>query len=59
MTITINSSIVPIAITVVLLIIMLRPVGGQGLEPLAILFRPLWLIPILAVWVIYLGIKLW
>jgi hypothetical protein len=60
MSITINASIIPAFLTIVMLVIMFRPCGSGGgmfnFEPLVRLF---WLVPISVVWLIYMGIMLW
>jgi hypothetical protein len=60
MSITINSSMIPAIATIVMLVLMFRPLQAGGgmfnFEPLVRLF---WLVPISAVWLIYMGIMLW
>jgi hypothetical protein len=58
MTITIGLWIIPTLLTLVMLAMMLRPNPDRGdFIDLTTVFRVLWLIPIMAVWVIYLGAR--
>jgi hypothetical protein len=50
--------IVPVFITVILLCIMFRPYRSSGQYDFGQIFRLFWLIPIGAVWIIYMGILL-
>ena len=45
---------IPVLITISLLIIMFRPYQREGDFDFGIIFRIFWVIPILAVWVVYL-----
>lgn len=57
MTITINLALLPIILTVILLCIMFRPLDRYGYFPGSeVIFRLVWLIPILAIWVIFFAI---
>ena len=57
-TITIKSCIIPILITVIMLCVMFRPYRSSGQYDFGMVFRLFWLIPIGAVWIIYMGILL-
>jgi hypothetical protein len=57
-TITIKSWIIPIFITVIMLCVMVRPYRSSGQYDFGMVFRLFWLIPIGAVWIIYMGILL-
>jgi len=59
MTITFDSWIIPTVVTVVMLCIMFRPFRASVDYDFSLVFRAFWLIPILAVWVIYFGVILW
>jgi hypothetical protein len=48
----------PALITVILLCIMFRPYRSSGQYDFGMVFRLFWLIPIGAVWIIYMGILL-
>jgi hypothetical protein len=58
MIIKIELWIVPVFITVILLCIMFRPYRSSGQYDFGQIFRLFWLIPIGAVWIIYMGILL-
>jgi hypothetical protein len=59
MTITIGLWIIPTIITFILLGVMFRPDHSSGDYNFGAIFRLLWLIPIFAVWMIYMGLMLW
>ena len=56
MNITLDFITIPVFITIVLIIVMCRPYEMRGAYDFGLLFRLFWLIPILSVWVIYLGV---
>ena len=56
MTIVVGAWVIPILITIFLLAVMLRPYQQHGDYDFGAIFRVLWLIPILLVWIIYLSI---
>lgn len=58
-TITVGGWVVPTIMTAVMLGIMLRPYQESGWWDIGAIFRLFWLIPILAVWVAYMALKLW
>lgn len=57
-TITIGWWIIPVILTLGMLGMTLRPWESEGPYDISFLFRILWLIPILFVWVVYLAIAL-
>jgi len=57
-TITIKSWIIPIFITVIMLCVMFRTYRSSCQYDFGMVFRLFWLIPIGAVWIIYMGILL-
>lgn len=59
MTITIGLWILPAIITLVLLVVMFRPYQRSGQYDFGEIFRLFWLIPIGAVWMLYMGLLLW
>lgn len=59
MTITISTWIIPTIITVILLCIMFRPDRSSGTYNFGAIFRLLWIIPICATWMIYMGLMMW
>lgn len=59
MNITIGLWIIPTVITLGLLGVMFRPYQGSGQYDFGAIFRVLWLVPIFAVWMIYMGLMLW
>ena len=56
MTITVGWWLVPLVLTVIMGAIMFRPYQSSGAYDFTSIFRLGWLIPILALWVIYLAI---
>ena len=56
MNLTLDLITIPTFITIVLIIVMCRPYERRGAYDFGLLFRLFWLIPILSVWVIYLGV---
>lgn len=58
MSITISAIWIPWVITIVLLGVMMRPYHVRGSYNFGPIFRVFWLIPILAVWVVYLAVTL-
>lgn len=56
MNVTINSSIIPIILTIIGLCVMFRPYHTSGDFDFGIIFRAFWLIPILIVWTLYFGV---
>lgn len=59
MTITIRLWIIPALITLGLLCVMFRPYQRSGQYDFGEIFRLFWLIPISAVWMLYMGLMLW
>lgn len=59
MTITFGLWIVPVIITVIMMVIMFRPYRSSGMYDFGAIFRLFWFIPIMVVWMIYLGVILW
>jgi len=60
MTISFPAWVIPAAMTAVMLLMMLRPCDSPSSPyDFGPLFRILWVIPILATWVIYLGVLVW
>jgi hypothetical protein len=57
-TITIKSWIIPLLITVIMLCIMFRKYRSSEQYDFGIVFRLFWLIPIGAVWMVYMGVLL-
>jgi hypothetical protein len=57
-TIAIKPWIIPILITVIMLCVMFRPYRSSGQYDFFFVFRLFWLLPIGAVWIIYMGILL-
>lgn len=58
MTITIGLWIIPALITLALVCVMLRPYQRSGQYDFGQIFRLFWLIPIAAVWMVYMGFLL-
>ena len=58
MTITIGLWTIPAIITLVLLCLMFRPCQRSGQYDFGVIFRLFWLIPIGAVWMLYMGLML-
>jgi hypothetical protein len=59
MSITIGLWVIPATITLVMLGMMFRPYQRSGQYDFGEVFRLFWLIPIGAVWMIYMGLMLW
>lgn len=57
MTITFSIVWVPILLTIIMAIMMIRPYSNHGYFDLTPIFRAIWIIPILVVWLIYFAIK--
>ncbi len=54
MTITIGAWIIPLVISLILFVIMIRPnPNGGGFMDMTPIVRLLWMIPILGVWLVY------
>lgn len=54
MTITMSSVWIPWAVTLALILWMFRPYEMSGSYDFGQIFRLFWLVPILAVWIVYL-----
>lgn len=57
MTLTLSIVYIPVILTLILLIIMFRPYRSSGTYDFGAIFRSLWLIPILVIWMVYFGIS--
>lgn len=54
-----NGVWIAVVLTVVLIGIALRPMNNPDPVGLAYFARLLWLVPALAVWLVYLGLRVW
>lgn len=50
---------IPVVLSVLLIGIALRPVNNPDPVGISLLARVLWLVPVLLVWLVYLGLRVW
>lgn len=59
MTITLDLWVIPLLISVTILVWMFRPYHSTTLYDFSVILRLFWTVPLLLVWVIYLGLRVW